>query len=90
VFRLKSASAGVPFLRFREGCAQVPVSANRVTIATRRFVQAAERKGLQVHIWTVDEEAEMHRLIDLGVHGIMTDRPALLKQVLIERGLWTR
>jgi glycerophosphoryl diester phosphodiesterase len=41
-----------------------------------------------VHVWTIDDEVEMNRLIDLGVHGIMTDRPALLKRVLQARGLW--
>lgn len=85
VLRLKS---GLRFPRFREGCAQVPVKANNVTLVTRRFVERAERAGLQVHVWTIDDEAEMRRLLDLGVHGIMTDRPALLKKVLVERGLW--
>jgi glycerophosphoryl diester phosphodiesterase len=88
VLKLKAASSGVSFGRFREGCAQVPVKANNVTIVTRRFVEAAERAGMQVHVWTIDEEAEMRRLIDLGVHGVMTDRPALLKQVLMSKGLW--
>jgi glycerophosphoryl diester phosphodiesterase len=88
VLKLKSASAGMPFRRFREGCAQVPAKANNVTIVTRRFVEAAERMGLQVHVWTIDDEEEMRRLIDLGVHGLMTDRPALLKQVLQSKGLW--
>jgi glycerophosphoryl diester phosphodiesterase len=40
-------------------------------------------------VWTIDDEAEMRRLIDLGVHGLMTDRPAVLKRVLQERGLWS-
>ncbi len=88
VLKLKSASAGVPLRRWAEGCAQVPVKGNGITIVTRRFVQEAERCGLQVHVWTIDDEAEMRRLIDLGVHGLMTDRPALLKRVLIDKGLW--
>ena len=88
VLKLKSASAGLPARRWPEGCAQVPVKGSGVTIVTRRFVAAAERCGLQVHVWTIDDEAEMHRLIDLGVHGLMTDRPALLKRVLEQRGLW--
>jgi glycerophosphoryl diester phosphodiesterase len=88
VLKLKSASAGLPVRRWPEGCAQVPVKGNGVTIVTRRFVQAAERCGLQVHVWTIDDEAEMRRLIALGVHGLMTDRPALLKRVLEEKNLW--
>lgn len=88
VLKLKSASAGLPIGRWPEGCAQVPVKGSGVTIVTRRLVEAAERRGLQVHVWTIDDEAEMRRLIDLGVHGLMTDRPAVLKRVLVERGLW--
>ena len=89
VLKLKSASAGIPARRWPEGCAQVPVKGNGITIVTRRFVETAERCGLQVHVWTIDDEAEMRRLIDLGVHGLMTDRPAVLKRVLEERGLWS-
>jgi glycerophosphoryl diester phosphodiesterase len=88
ILRLKSATMGFPSRRFREGCAQVPPRAQGLTLVDRRFVQAAERHGLQVHVWTIDEEAEMHRLLDLGVQGLMTDRPALLKRVLQQRGRW--
>jgi glycerophosphoryl diester phosphodiesterase len=88
VLKLKSASMGLPARRWPEGCAQVPVKERGVTIVTRRFVEAAEKHGLQVHVWTIDDETEMRRLIDLGVHGLMTDRPAVLKRVLIEKGLW--
>jgi glycerophosphoryl diester phosphodiesterase len=88
VLKLKSASMGLPVRRWPEGCAQVPVKERGVTIVTRRFVEAAEKHGLQVHVWTIDDETEMRRLIDLGVHGLMTDRPAVLKRVLIEKGLW--
>jgi len=88
VLKLKSASLGLPFGAMREGCAQVPVVANGVTVVTRRFVEAAEARNMQVHVWTIDDEAEMNRLIDIGVHGLMTDRPSLLKKVLVERKLW--
>lgn len=89
VMRLKAAAAGWPAWRWRQGCVQVPVSANGMTIVNRRFVEAAERRGLQVHVWTIDDESEMDRLLDLGVHGLMTDSPSVLKKVLTRRGLWS-
>jgi glycerophosphoryl diester phosphodiesterase len=88
ILRLKAAAAGWPARGWRQGCAQVPVRAGRVRLVTPRFIEAAERSGLQVHVWTVDDEDEMSRLIDLGVHGLMTDSPQVLKNVLMRKGLW--
>jgi glycerophosphoryl diester phosphodiesterase len=67
---------------------QIPVRAGRVTLADPRLVRAAHRCGLQVHVWTIDDAAEMHRLLDMGVDGIMTDRPKVLREVLESRGQW--
>ena len=72
---------------FHADCLQVPQRWGRLRI-DRRFVRAAHRSGLPVHVWTVDDEAEMEFLLDLGVDGIMTDRPRILKKVLEARGLW--
>jgi glycerophosphoryl diester phosphodiesterase len=69
-------------------CAQVPTSYGEVTIVDERFVADAHDRGIQVHVWTIDDEEEMVRLLDLGVDGIMTDRPAVLKAVLEARGEW--
>ncbi len=69
-------------------CAQVPVKQGPVAIVTKRTVERAHRRGLQVHVWTIDDPDEMNRLLDLGVDGLMTDRPAVLKQVLSDRGQW--
>ena len=69
-------------------CVQVPPRRGRVQVVDRRFLAAAHRSGLQVHVWTIDEAPEMHRLLDLGVDGIMTDRPRLLRDVLVQRGQW--
>ena len=74
--------------------AQVPVRAGgsrarmQVTVVNERFINDANRLGVPVHVWTINDAAEMHRLLDLGVHGIMTDDPELLRDVLVERGEW--
>ena len=86
--QLRIASFGVPVGPITAACAQVPVRQSGVPVVDRRFVAAAHRRGLQVHVWTIDDRAEMERLLDLGVDGLMTDRPAVLKDVLTARGLW--
>lgn len=68
--------------------AQVPPELWKIPIVTERFVDVAHRSGRQVHVWTIDDERTMHELFDLGVDGIMTDRPSLLKRVMIDRGIW--
>lgn len=68
--------------------AQVPVRYGRVPVVNRRFLDTAHRAGLEVHVWTINEPAEMNRLLDLGVDGIMTDQPGTLRQVLDDRGWW--
>lgn len=70
------------------GCVQVPTVYGRIPVADRRFVAAAHRHGLPVHVWTIDEPDEMEQLLDLGVDGLMSDRPAVLKEVLERRGQW--
>jgi glycerophosphoryl diester phosphodiesterase len=70
------------------GCAQTPARLGGVPITDSRMVAYAHRRGLQVHVWTVNEEAEMNRLLDLGVDGIMTDRADLLRDVLTARNAW--
>lgn len=58
-------------------------------ILTDRLVSTVHRHGKQVHIWTVDDEATIERLLDVGVDGIFTDRPDTLKTVLQRHGRWT-
>jgi glycerophosphoryl diester phosphodiesterase len=88
IARLKMAGRRLPTGRLPAACAQVPVRTRGVTVLDARLVAEAHRRGLQVHVWTIDDPQEMTRLLDLGVDGIMTDRPAVLKQVLQERGEW--
>ena len=88
IARLRTASYGPPTWPFGAGCVQVPVRRGRIPIVDSRFVAATHRRGLQVHVWTIDDPVEMGRLLDLGVDGIMTDRPAVLREVLEGRGQW--
>jgi glycerophosphoryl diester phosphodiesterase len=64
---------------------QVPERAGPIPLVTERFVEAAHRAAKQVHVWTVDEAPAMRRLLDLGVDGIVTDRPDVLNDVIAER-----
>jgi glycerophosphoryl diester phosphodiesterase len=89
VARLRLASLGVPVKAIRAACVQVPTHVRGVRVVDRRFVSEAHRRGLAVHVWTIDEPTEMVRLLELGVDGIMTDQPAVLRQVLVERGQWS-
>lgn len=70
------------------GCAQVPPRLGRLPVLDRRFLAAAHSRGLPVHAWTIDDPAEMHRLLDLGADGIMTDDARALRDVLVSRGAW--
>jgi glycerophosphoryl diester phosphodiesterase len=67
---------------------QLPTHLRGVRVVDEKLVRAAHNAGLQVHVWTVNTVAEMNRLLDMGVDGIITDRPDLLKEVLVERGVW--
>ncbi|MEJ6391482.1 glycerophosphodiester phosphodiesterase [Gymnodinialimonas ulvae] len=88
VARLWSAGWGVPVGRLPYQVVQVPVAFRGIPVVTRRVVRAAHKRGVKVQVWTVDDRAEMERLLDLGVDGIMSDRPSVLRDVLRARGAW--
>lgn len=89
VLNLRLRSWGVPAAVRRSAiAAQVPEAQSGVPVVDRRFVRAAHARGLQVHVWTVNEPQRMHRLLDLGVDGIMTDHIDTLRKVLEDRGTW--
>jgi glycerophosphoryl diester phosphodiesterase len=56
---------------------QVPECVGRLRVVSRRFIRYAHLAGLKVYVWTVDEEADMRRLLDWGVDGLISNRPAL-------------
>jgi glycerophosphoryl diester phosphodiesterase len=75
-------------VRIPAGCAQVPLQLGGRALVDERFVAAAHDRGLQVHVWTVNTRAETEAMLDLGVDGVMTDRPAMLRDVLVARSQW--
>ncbi|MET7575620.1 glycerophosphodiester phosphodiesterase [Streptomyces sp. NPDC005492] len=85
--RLRSWGAPLP-VRRSAVAAQVPEEQSGVPVVDLRFVRAAHARGVQVHVWTVNEADRMHRLLDLGVDGIMTDHIDTLREVMVERGVW--
>ncbi len=61
---------------------QVPEYRSGFHILTPRFVRAAQRRGLAVHAWTINENDDLQRMIDLGLDGIISDRPDRLLELL--------
>lgn len=94
VVRLRGESWGIPAGRaIAAECAQVPIRHPligdiSIPVVDELFLRTAHARGMPVQVWTVDEEAEMERLLDLGVDGLMSDRVTLLKAVFERRGLW--
>jgi glycerophosphoryl diester phosphodiesterase len=87
VAALKAATrvrAAARLLPSELACVQVPVAHRGVTVVDEAFVTTAHRLGLQVHVWTINEEAEMRRLLDLGVDALVTDEARLLRDVLAQ------
>lgn len=74
--------------RSRVAALQIPYRHRGIPLVTRTLVRRAHAAGAQVHVWTIDDPAEMTALIELGVDGLITDRTDLLKDLLISRGLW--
>ncbi|MBU6533192.1 glycerophosphodiester phosphodiesterase [Streptomyces mayonensis] len=89
VLGLRLRSWGLPAAVRRSAvAAQVPEAQSGVPVVDRRFVRTAHARGLQVHVWTVNDPERMHRLLDLGVDGIMTDHIDVLRKVMEDRGVW--
>jgi len=66
---------------------QVPASFEDITIVDEQFIESAHGAGIAVHVWTINDVDEMSRLVDLGVDGIITDRPTPLVALLRDRGV---
>ena len=65
---------------------QVPARFGDIELVTARFVEVAHASGLAVHVWTINDHDEMEHLLNLGVDGLITDRPRVLASVLASYG----
>ncbi len=72
----------------RYQCLQVPERQGPLKVVTRAFLRRCHAAGLQVHVWTVNLPADMARLLDEGVDGLVSDRADLLAGILSARGSW--
>jgi glycerophosphoryl diester phosphodiesterase len=75
-------------LRTKADALQIPEDFAFVVLPDRKLIDAAEAGGRQVHVWTVNDPGHMARFLDVGVHALITDRPDVLKQLLVARGEW--
>jgi glycerophosphoryl diester phosphodiesterase len=68
--------------------AQLPRHIGPLTVVDAALLRAAHASGREVHVWTVDTACQMTALLDLGVDGLLSDRPDVLRDVLHARGVW--
>ncbi|MBV8539602.1 MAG: glycerophosphodiester phosphodiesterase [Pseudonocardiales bacterium] len=85
--RLRSMSPRIA-VPIRGELAQLPVRICGIPIMDRALLRYAHHRGLEVHVWTVNRAEEMHALLDLGIDGVITDRPDVLRDVLRARRAW--
>jgi glycerophosphoryl diester phosphodiesterase len=85
VARLAATFGVMP--RLGADCVQVPIRQGPIRIVSKRFVEAAHRARLAVHVWTINDEATINELLDSGVDGVMSDRIRQLREVFTRRGL---
>lgn len=77
-----------PMPAVRGQLAQLPRYYGPIRVIDKSLLRTARRLGVEVHVWTVDTAEEMTELLDLGVAGLLSDQPDVLRAVLRERGQW--
>lgn len=84
LFALASRLRAMRLLSPRYQALHIPVEYNGITLISPESIAQAKERGVRVDVWTVNDAAEMRRLAEMGVDGIMTDRPDRLRKVLDE------
>lgn len=64
----------------------IPMENSGINLTSKRIIKAAHRRNMAVHYWTIDDKADMKLLIKNGADGLITDRPDLMHEVLVELG----
>tara|TARA_Y100001958_G_C21230245_1_gene555913 strand:+ start:924 stop:1661 length:738 start_codon:yes stop_codon:yes gene_type:complete len=75
------------YLRKDSKILQVPLNWKGVNIVNSKLIQKAKEKDLFIHVWTINDRETIVKLIEMGVHGIVTDKPDLIKDVMKEKNL---
>ncbi len=74
------------FICSHDACMAVPVKQEGFRLDTPRLVDRTHQRNMAIQYWTINRKDEMRRLIELGADGIITDDPAMMKELLIEMG----
>ena len=75
------------YLRKDSKILQVPLSWKGLNILNSKLIKKAKDKDLFVHVWTINDRESITKLMDMGVHGIVTDKPELIMEIMKEKNL---
>ena len=81
IFKIKLMSLGLNVFNIEGDCVQVPIYKYGVKLVTKRFINFIHEHGLKIHVWTINDLNVMDNLIELGVDGIITDKPSVLNNL---------
>ena len=75
------------YLRKDSKILQVPLNWKGLNILNSKLIKKAKDKDLFIHVWTINDRESIIKLIDMGVHGIVTDKPELMMEIMKEKKL---
>ena len=75
------------YLRKDSKILQVPLNWKGLNILNSKLIKKAKDKDLFIHVWTINDRENIIKLIDMGVHGIVTDKPELIMEIMKEKNL---
>ena len=85
ILRIRLATWKLISPKISSDCVQIPIYKYGIKLATKKLVAFCHAHNLKVHVWTINDADTMNKLIEIGVDGIITDKPRLLKEVLSSR-----